>query len=63
MEGTDAARGEAQNYIRHLEQHIIEFEKKAAIPERGNKYLKEKLQVALYRQFGRHTEKFTGEGQ
>jgi transposase len=74
MEGTAAASGEAQNYIRHLEKEnqrlketnqntIIQFEKRVAALERENSCLQEKLKLALFRQFVRHAEKFTGEGQ
>jgi hypothetical protein len=48
----------------------MSFEKKVAELERSNKTLEqennslqEKLKLALYRQFGRLTEKFVGEGQ
>jgi transposase len=65
-----AASETIKKYITRLEQNIIEFEKKVAELERNNKtleqensYLQEKLKLALYRQFGRHAEKFVGEGQ
>jgi transposase len=77
MEGMAAAGGEVQNYITRLEdqlkqsenrnkkneQNILHFEKRVASLERENRYLQEKLKLALYRQFSRHAEKFTGEGQ
>jgi hypothetical protein len=31
--------------------------------EQKNNYLQEKLKLALFRQFARHTERFIGEGQ
>jgi transposase len=46
-----------------LKDTIARFEKKVAIVEQENKELREKLQLALFRQFVRHGEKFTGEGQ
>jgi transposase len=42
---------------------IMSFENKIAELEQENSYLQEKLKLALYRQFGRHAEKFVGEGQ
>jgi transposase len=49
---------------------IIQFEKKAAALEqqtetleRKNQILEEKLKLALFRQFGRHAERFTDAGQ
>jgi transposase len=58
-----AVSEEVRAYINLLEDNIINFEKKVAALEQENKYLQEKLQLALFRQFGRHAEKFTGEGQ
>jgi transposase len=60
-----------------LQSNIIQFENKATrleganqrLEERAkgleekNRRLEEKLRLALYRQFGRHAEKFTGPGQ
>ena len=70
MEGTAAASDEVKKYITRLENNIIQFEKKVAVLERENKtleqengLLQEKLKLALFRQFGRHAEKFVGEGQ
>jgi hypothetical protein len=77
METAVAASDELKKYITRLEQDIIQFEKKAAVLEQQNKILErdnktleqknrileEKLKLALFRQFGRHAEKFTGEGQ
>jgi hypothetical protein len=74
MEGTAAASGEAQNYIRHLEKenqrlqetnkkNIIQFEKRVAALERENSYLQEKLKLALFRQFVRHAENSPGKGR
>jgi septal ring factor EnvC (AmiA/AmiB activator) len=77
METAVAASDELKKYITGLEQNIIQFEKKAAVLEQRNKTLErdnktleqenrtleEKLKLALFRQFGRHAERFTGEGQ
>jgi transposase len=77
METAIAASDEIKKYITRLEQNIIQFEKKAAVLEQQNKtleqdnktlekknrILEEKLKLALFRQFGRHAERFTGEGQ
>jgi transposase len=77
MKEAAAASDEVKKYITHLEnkntrleQHILQFEKKVTVLERDNKtlereneVLQEKLKLALFRQFGRHAEKFTGEGQ
>ena len=66
-----------ENEIRQSENNIICFEKKITALERENKtlteenrtleqengLLQEKLKLALFRQFGRHAEKFAGEGQ
>ncbi|GHU64805.1 IS66 family transposase [Spirochaetia bacterium] len=58
------------NQLKNLQSHIIQFEKKVAELENKNRQLEdknrqleEKLKLALYRQFGRHVERFTGEGQ
>jgi transposase len=76
--GTAATASDGlKNYIAGLENNIIEFEKRAAVLEQNNKTLEqqneslerknrlpeEKLKLALYRQFGRHAERFVGEGQ
>jgi transposase len=70
METAAAASDALKKYITSLENNIIEFEKKVAKLERNNQtleqennVLQEKLKLALYRQFGRHAEKFIGEGQ
>jgi transposase len=70
MKAAAAVSDEVKRYIIHLEnqvkrseQNIIQFEKKVAILEEENNYLQEKLKLALFRQFARHTERFTGEGQ
>ena len=70
MEAAVAVSDEIRNYITqlenrntHLEQNIIHFEKKVIDLEQENELLQEKLKLALFRQFGRHAEKFTGEGQ
>jgi hypothetical protein len=56
-----------ENKVKELENTlkdtIARFEKKAAVLEQGNQYLQEKLKAGLFRQFARHAEKFTGEGQ
>jgi transposase len=46
-----------------LEQNIITFETQVTTLEQRNRILEEKLKLALFRQFGRHAEKFTGEAQ
>ena len=62
---------------KRLERERFPFEKKVTVLERENKTLaeenktleqengalQEKLKLALFRQFGRHAEKFAGEGQ
>jgi hypothetical protein len=70
MEMTSATSDATKKYITRLENDIVEFEKKVVKLERNNKTLEqennslqEKLKLALYRQFGRHAEKFVGEGQ
>jgi transposase len=70
MEKAPVASDAIKKYITRLEHNIVEFEKKVAELERNNKTLEqennslqEKLKLALYRQFGRHAEKFVGEGQ
>jgi transposase len=70
MEGSAAVSDEIKKYIaclehqvKQAEQNIIQFEKKVAVLEQENNYLQEKLKLALFRQFTRHAEKFTGEGQ
>jgi transposase len=59
-----------ENRNKQFEQNIIQFEKKVAALEQDNKTLEqenktlqEKLPLALFRQFGHHVERFTGEGQ
>ncbi|MDR1024208.1 MAG: IS66 family transposase zinc-finger binding domain-containing protein, partial [Treponema sp.] len=63
MEVAMAASDDVKKYISLLEDNILRFEKKVAVLEQENNYLQEKLRLALYRQFGRHAEKFVGEGQ
>ena len=46
-----------------LEQQKYTLEQEKETLERENEILQEKLKLALFRQFGRHAEKFTGEGQ
>jgi hypothetical protein len=46
-----------------LKDTIAGFEKKVSVLEQENQYLQEKLRLALFGRFGRHAEKFTGEGQ
>jgi transposase len=58
-----AARDDIKNYVAYLEQNIINFEKRVAALEQKNRRLEEKLRLALFRQFGRHAEKFTGTSQ
>jgi transposase len=68
------AAGDTKNYITYLENktkeleenladNIIQFEKRVAALEQKNRVLEEKLKLALFRQFGRHAEKFTGPSQ
>jgi transposase len=74
METAAAASEDVKRYIAHLEEenlllqetnqnNIIRFEKEVAVLEQENRYLQEKLKLALLRQFARHAEKFAGEGQ
>jgi transposase len=74
MRGAVTADDVRQQYITRLEkenrqlqetnqQNIIIFEKRVAVLEQKNRILEEKLKLALFRQFGRHAEKFTGPGQ
>jgi transposase len=74
METAAAASDALKKYITGLEREnlrlretnhntIVRFEKKVAELEQENSALQEKLRLALYRQFGRHAEKFVGEGQ
>jgi hypothetical protein len=77
METATTASDALKNYITKLENNIIAFERRAAVLEQNNKtleqqneslerknrLLEEKLKLALYRQFGRHAERFVGEGQ
>jgi transposase len=70
METVAAASDGLKKYITSLENNVIEFEKRVAELERNNQTLEqensalqEKLKLALYRQFGRHAERFVGEGQ
>jgi transposase len=49
-----------------IQNNVIQFknyEKEVNTLKTKNELLEEKLRLALYRQFGRGTEKFTGEGQ
>jgi transposase len=69
-EGAGAVREEVKKYIVRLEnqvkqseQTIVKFEKKVAVLEQENNYLQEKVKLALFRQFARHTERFIGGGQ
>jgi transposase len=68
---------EVNNYISDIEKensqlkkdlqnknnNIIQFEKKVTELENKNLQLEEKLKLALYRQFGKHAERFNGIGQ
>jgi transposase len=61
---------EVNNYITTLEKtiqnNVIQFEKyekKVAELESEKQKLEEKLKLALYRQFGKHAERFSGIGQ
>jgi hypothetical protein len=62
METAVAASGDVRKHIARLGNNIIRFEKKVAVLEQENQYLREKLKPALFRQFGRHAEKYVGEG-
>jgi transposase len=70
MRTAATAGDEVKSYITYLEQNIITFEKRVAALEQKNdrleeknRRLEEKLKLALFRQFGRHAEKFTGPSQ
>jgi transposase len=59
-----------QNTVISYEKKVAEFERNNKTLEQKNeelelknRLLEEKLKLALYRQFGRHAEKFVGEGQ
>ena len=60
MRTAATASGDVKNYVAYLEQNIINFEKRVAALEQKNRRLEEKLKLALFRQFARHAEKFTG---
>jgi superfamily II RNA helicase len=49
-------RASYQEQCKKKDERIFELEKQ-------NQILEEKLKLALYRQFGRHAERFEGEGQ
>jgi transposase len=77
MEMAITLSGEAQAYISRLENEVIQLrtslqdtalkfqksEKEVITLQAKNEILEEKLRLALYRQFGRGTEQFTGKGQ
>jgi hypothetical protein len=70
METVATASDGLKKYIASLENNVVEFEKRVAELERNNQtleqensVLQEKLKLALCRQFGRHAERFVGEGQ
>jgi transposase len=52
-----------QNTIISYEKKVAELERNNETLEKENSVLQEKLKLALFRQFGRHAEKFVGEGQ
>jgi transposase len=77
MEMAITLSGEAQAYISRLENEVIQLknslqdtvlkfqksEKEVITLQAKNGILEEKLRLALYRQFGRGTERFTGKDQ
>jgi transposase len=63
METAVSASEDVKNYIACLENALRQIEDKNKALELENQYLQEKLKLALFRQFGRHAEKFAGEGQ
>jgi transposase len=52
-----------RNTIISYEKKVAELEGNNKTLEQENSVLQEKLKLALFRQFGRHAEKFVGEGQ
>jgi transposase len=74
METVAAASDALKKHIASLEKEnrqlqennrntVVSFEKKIARLEQEKSALQEKLKLALYRQFGRHAERFVGKGQ
>jgi transposase len=52
-----------EKQVAELEQHNKTLEQDNKTLEQENDVLREKLKLALFRRFGRHAERFSGEGQ
>jgi TolA-binding protein len=60
---SEAAQAGLENKVKQLESTISRFERKVVLLEAENQRLQEKLKLALFRQFGRRAERYSGEGQ